>query len=126
MYVSMSGCASTILEPFMIMKMIIFVGLVYYFINAIFIVKNNVSLLLFLPEVDSTTSAILLSTSRRQSIYRYFYNWENETLTEPALLFNKSRSYLYCAAASKFKGAPVHLATAGPTFTLKICINSLI
>ena len=46
---------------------------------------------------------------------RYLYNWENMTLMGTTLQINIARGD-FCAAASKYKGAPTYIATAGPDF----------
>ena len=51
---------------------------------------------------------------------RYLYNWGNKTLMGTTLQVNKARGYLFCAAASKYKGAPTYIATAGPDFLYKL------
>ena len=65
--------------------------------------------------------AILFSTSFISNTYnRYLYNWENKTLMGTTLQVNKARGYLFCAAASKYKGATTYIATAGPDFLYKL------
>ena len=64
--------------------------------------------------------AILVSSSMFSTTYnRYLYNWGNKTLMGTTLQINIARGD-FCAAASKYKGAPTYIATAGPDFLYKL------